>query len=84
MQRLWNRMATLMLYLGIDTILVLNDAIHTLAPYLITNDETNNVEDNLTETLNMSIHAGGCKDVLKSILSWCILTTKCSESIQEE
>ena len=48
MQRLWNRMATLMFYLGIDTVLVLNDAIHTLAPYHITDDGTNNVEDNLT------------------------------------
>ena len=43
MQRLWNRMATLMLYLGIDTVLVLNDAIHTVAPYHITDERTNNV-----------------------------------------
>ena len=42
-------MATLMFYLGIDTVLVLNDAIHTLAPYHnITDDGKNNVEDNLT------------------------------------
>ena len=65
MQRLWNRMATLMFYLGIDTVLVLNDAIHTLAPYHITDDGTNNVEDSLT--LKFLI----CPSMLVNARSYC-------------